>query len=205
VAYSPDGERLASAGQDGTVRVWEAMPVSAVLSHQRALVSEVHELFAELLLREEVLTALRKDPTLNEADRDFALQVAQTHSEDEQALDAAAWAVVKRRDAGKDAYAAALRRAEAAVRLAPGDGGMLNTLGVAQYRLGDYAKALETLQQSERVNAAQRPFLADPAFLAMAHQQLGHKEQAQGTLARLRELMKQSGSAAVADAQGFLR
>ena len=39
----------------------------------------------------------------------------------------------------------------------------------------------------------------------MAHQQLGHKEQAQATLARLREVMKQPAWEKNADAQDFLR
>ena len=46
---------------------------------------------------------------------------------------------------------------------------------------------------------------ADLAFLAMAHQQLGHKEQARAALARLRELMKQPVWKQNAEAQGFLR
>jgi hypothetical protein len=206
VAYSPDGRRLASASEDKTVRVWEASPVPAEVWRRRALVSDVHALFAELLFREEVLAALRKDPTLTEPDREFALQVAQTHGEgDANALNEAAWAVVKSRDAGKDAYTAALRRAEAAVRLAPGYWPSLNTLGVAHYRLGDYAKALETLEQSAKLNAAQGPHPSDLAFLAMAHQQLGHKEQARATLARLREVMKQPPWAHEPEAPGFLR
>jgi hypothetical protein len=207
-AYSPDGRRLACWGDDQddqTVRVWEASPVPADVSRRRGVVSDVHALFAGGLLREEVLAALRKDPTLNEADREFALQVAQTHSEDANALNEAAWAVVKSRDAGKDAYTVALRRAEAAVRLAPGHGKILNTLGVAHYRLGDHAKALETLEQSRQLNAAISPLPADLAFLALAHQQLGHKGQAQATLARLREVMKQPAWEKNADAQDFLR
>jgi len=62
------------------------------------------------------------------------------------------------------------------------------------------------LEQSEKLNAMQigtQP--ADLAFLAMAHQQLGHKEQAQATLVRLRGVMKQSRWAQDAEAQGFLR
>jgi WD40 repeat protein/tRNA A-37 threonylcarbamoyl transferase component Bud32 len=153
VAYGPDGRQLASAGKDKTVRVWEALSVPAEVRRQRALVSDVHALFARGLLREEVLAALRKEPTLNEPDREFALQVAQTQSGDPRALYEAAWAVVKSRDAGKDAYTAALHRAEAAVRLAPGDMRILNALGVAHYRVGDWAKALETLEQSEKNSA----------------------------------------------------
>ena len=114
--------------------------------HPRGLTRDVHTHFAQLLLREEVLAALRKDATLNEADREFALLVAQTHSEDAFALNNAAWAVVKSRDAGKDAYDLALRQAAAAVRLAPRVATFLNTLGLAHYRVGDYAKALETLE-----------------------------------------------------------
>jgi hypothetical protein len=43
------------------------------------------------------------------------------------------------------------------------------------------------------------------AFLAMSQHQLGQKEQAQATLARLREVMKQPRWAKNAEAQGFLR
>jgi WD40 repeat protein/serine/threonine protein kinase len=206
VAYSPDGRQLASTGRDGTVRVWEASPVPAELLHRRALVSDVHARFAELLFREEVLAALRKDSALNEADREFALQVAQTHSEEDgTASNGAAWEVVKRCDAGKDAYGAALRKAQAAVRLSPGVGMYVNTLGVAYYRFGDHAKALETLEQSAKARAADGPPPEDLAFLAMAHHQLGHKSQAQATLARLREVMKQPAWAKNAEAEGFLR
>jgi tetratricopeptide (TPR) repeat protein len=206
VAYGPNGRRLASRGVDGTVRVWEASPVPAEVGRQRALVSGVDARFAELLLREEVLAALRTDATLSEADREFTLHVAQTHSEDAGALNEAAWAVVKHRDDGKDAYTAALRRAEAAVRAAPGDGNILNTLGVTHYRLGEYVSALETLVQSVKLNAAQgHPYPSDLAFLAMAHQQLGHKEQAQATLARLLDMMKQPNWQTNTEAQGFLR
>jgi tetratricopeptide (TPR) repeat protein len=206
VAYSPDGRRLASAG-DTTVRIWEALAVSPELWRRRGLVGDVHSLFAELLLREEVLAALRNDRSLNEPDREFALQVAQTHGEaDADALNAAAWKVVKARDSGKEAYAQALRQARAAVRLAPGNGSMLNTLGVAQYRTGQYAEVLITLTKSGRLNTPKSGLQpADLAILAMAQHQLGKMDEARTTLARLREVMQQPGWAMDVEAQGFLR
>ena len=131
--------------------------------------------------------------------------MAQTHSEADNELNANAWEAVRSRNAGTDAYRAALRRAEAAVRLVPGNGNYLNTLGVAQYRVGEYAKARETLEQSEKLNATKDGSSpGDLAFLAMAHQQLGHKEQAQATLARLRDVMKRTRWAGDPEAQGFL-
>jgi len=77
---------------------------------------------------------------------------------------------------------------------------------VAHYRLGAYAKAIETLEQSEKLNATKDgSHPADLAFLAMAHHQVGHKEQARAILARLRDVMKQKTWAKRAEAQGFLR
>jgi hypothetical protein len=206
VAYSPDGRRLASADMDGALRVWEASPVPTEVWHRRALVTDVHSLFGELLLREHVVAALRHNPELSDADREFAVLVAQTHDEDAEALNVAAWKVVKMREPTKDTYALALRWAEAAVHAAPGDGSILNTLGVAQYRVGQYKEALSTLTKSEKRNTTpDGPLPPDLAFQAMAQHQLGKKAEAKATLSRLREAMKQPGWANDAEAQGFLR
>jgi Flp pilus assembly protein TadD len=173
---------------------------------QRGLVDQVSSLFGKLLLRKEVLTALRSDPTLEETDRSFALEVAQSHAEDLTALNDAAWNAVKVQGASKDACARALSLADAAVRLSPENGNILNTLGVAQYRAGRYADALTTLMKSEKLNATQKGSPpSDLAFLAMTQHQLGKKDQARATLGRLREAMKQSPWAEDADSTGFLR
>jgi tetratricopeptide (TPR) repeat protein len=62
--------------------------------------------------------------------------------------------------------------AQAAVTCSPSDGGYRNTLGVAEYRCGNYAEALKDLTESNRLNDERQP--ADHYFLAMAHAQLGH-------------------------------
>jgi hypothetical protein len=89
----------------------------------------------------------------------------------------------------------------------PGDGSLRNTLGVAQYRAGQWQSALETLTESDRLQSAQLggSHPADLAFLAMAHLQLGQKEKAQGVLGRLREALKQTRWSRDAEARGFLQ
>jgi hypothetical protein len=128
----------------------------------------VDSLFEKRLLREEVQAALRRDPTLDENDRRFALEVALSHREEPWAWNVAAWDVVKVRGSGKGACARALRHAEAAFHLTPENGNILNTLGVAQYRVGRYAEALATRTKSDKLNATKEGSLrADLTFLAM--------------------------------------
>jgi hypothetical protein len=83
----------------------------------------------------------------------------------------------------------------------------LNTLGVAQYRTGKHAEALATLTRSEPLNTQQYKgsIPADLAFLAMAHFQLGQKEQAARVLSRLRERMNDPQWANDADSRAFLQ
>jgi WD40 repeat protein/serine/threonine protein kinase len=206
VAFSPDGRALASAGLDWTVRVWEASSVADVVWRQRWLVSRVVSLFEELGFRRDVLAALREDLTLSEDDRERALKLAGRYPRNAGQLNEVAWKVVKARDAGKDAYARALRLAEAAIQVVPEDGDILNTLGVAQYRAGRYADALDTLTNSEKLNATKDGSLpADLSFLAMAQHQFGKKNEAKATLDRLRKIMRQARWAQDAESVSFLR
>jgi tetratricopeptide (TPR) repeat protein len=76
------------------------------------------------------------------------------------------------RDAGR-----AVALATRAVELAPQHSGWWNTLGVAQYRAGNWQAAIESLNKSEMLAPDQ--FLSFNAlFLAMAHQQLGETQAA---------------------------
>jgi tetratricopeptide (TPR) repeat protein len=98
-------------------------------------------------------------------------------------------------------YQLALRQARAACQLAPDRGDYLTTLGMAQYRLGDYREALATLTEADRVN---HEVPADLAFLSMAQHRLGQEEQARATLTRLREVVKQPPWANDEEVQTFL-
>ena len=101
----------------------------------------------------------------------------------------------------------ALRYSEEACRLEPEDGSFLTTLGVAYYRVSNYEIALDVLVRSDKMSALkeQGSIPANLAFLAMAHQQLGHAQEAEAKLQLLRERMKDRRAAQDAQAQGFLR
>jgi serine/threonine protein kinase/tetratricopeptide (TPR) repeat protein len=81
------------------------------------------------------------------------------------------------RDAG-----AAVAHAQRAVELVPENAGYFNTLGVAQYRAGDWPAAIAALDESCRRNKG--GLAHDHFFLAMAHWQLGHAEEARQWLDR---------------------
>ncbi len=257
MAFSPDGRTLASSGADGTIRRWDATPMTPdVQAHRQArLVVEslfdrklptaeilarirrdatlgtearhralalaeayghslvareaervVASLYAEPMLRPEVLASLRTDSSLAEPVRREALALAERFPDYPAKLDAASWPVVSRPGAGMAAYRLALRRAETACRLVPDEVGYLNTLGIAQYRLGQYQEAAATLSRVERLSTALKdvPSPANPAFLALAQYRLGQTDRARAALSRLREAMKAPRWARDGEAQGWL-
>jgi hypothetical protein len=160
----------------------------------------------------EVAAAVRRDPTITEAVRQEALAWVEPYgrmlvraeaAKNADALNDANWAVVRRPGADASAYERSLRQAETACHLGPDNLNSLNTLGVAYYRVGKYQEAIATLGRCDKLRKESVPH--DLAFLAMAQQQLGQKEQARATLERLRQVMKKWQWTNNVDAQAFLR
>ena len=129
----------------------------------------VGSLFSRLLLRADVLDSLRTDPELDPDVRAVALDLAEAWREWELAINEAALMLVKCPGYSQSDSRRGLRLAEAAYRLEPDNAGILNTLGVAQYRMVQYEKARDTLMRSNRLNGNRNP--ADLAFLAMSQHQ----------------------------------
>jgi len=77
----------------------------------------------------------------------------------------------------------ALIMARRAIELSPGQAIYLNTLGVAQFRAGQYTEAITTLERSLAAGAGQADAY-DLFFLAMAHPHLRHREEARGCYER---------------------
>jgi tetratricopeptide (TPR) repeat protein len=166
------------------------------------MTQRVQSLFDCFVLVEDVIQRLESDTTLHEEARAVAIRLARIHEDDPWQLNKLSWSVVKLPDEEPQAYERAVRFAEAACKVKPESGHYLSTLGVAQYRLGEYEEALATLAHSDEFNGGKQP--ADVAFLAMANQRLGRIEEARAGLARLRVLMQDADLAADEDARNFL-
>jgi tetratricopeptide (TPR) repeat protein len=93
-----------------------------------------------------------------------------------------AWELATGPESTRDPHRA-LPLARRAVELTPGLSIYLNTLGVAQFRAGQYAEAIATLEQSLAAGRGQTDAF-DLFFLAMAHHQLGHRREARSCFDR---------------------
>jgi tetratricopeptide (TPR) repeat protein len=204
VAFSPDGQWLVSAGtNDYALAVWEATPLTPERRLQREAGTLVRRLAEEVALKDEMIAQLRGDRTLSEPLRERALALVERHREDMDQLIRANNRLVWLPGLDEAKYRLALRQAEAAIRLAP-DGGSSEYafLGFAQYRLGQYREALETMKRVQGYYATGSPSSPAPrtlspelpphyrALMAMAHYQLGEKDQALTLLKQMRVQLK---------------
>jgi WD40 repeat protein len=164
---------------------------------QREVRRLVASLYERLVRKSAVLLHLRQDTDLDEELRAEALARAESHVQDARALNNASWTVVRTPSNLPESYAHALLQAEEACSLEPEDGNYLNTLGIAEYRVGNYQQAMEDLTRSEKLNrdATGESAPSDLAFLSMAQHRLGLKQQALATYERLRQRMSATDQA----------
>ena len=109
-----------------------------------------------------------------------------------EALRRTAWQIA--RDSARPAaeYETALRGAEMFLAVRSGTFDVVNIAGALQYRLGRYEEALKTFARAEefRLPEHEGDSLVEVAFGAMAHYQLGHRDDARTALARLRHAIQ---------------
>jgi WD40 repeat protein len=201
----PPDEAAAAIRRDATIT--EAVRKQALIWIEPFWRSEIRRvvepLFAQPLLRSEVLAAIRANAGLSEAVRRDALTMAQTFPENASALNQASWDVVRQPGADAAAYKHALAQAQAACRLAPNDASVINTLGVAYYRAGQYAEAIAALEKSRSANEPSGTDAGDLYFLAMCHYRSGDTAKAHELFERAKD-SQQRNAARMPDAQADL-
>jgi hypothetical protein len=142
--------------------------------------------------QKDVIAQLKHDPYLSDAEREEALLYAQDNQGVSYLLNNSAWYAIRYAGITPRDCEHCLDIALEANRLAPTDGMILNTVGVAQYRAGKYKVAIDTLSQSYALNKQERLGLqpADVAFLCMAYAKQNRLPEAREQFAQLKSLLK---------------
>jgi WD40 repeat protein len=185
VGFSPNGRTLVSASIDGTTRTWELDAVPEEIARRRWAIAQAER--NVWLLNHPPTSLSRVFPhtnpdraeSLNSASVALALQLRRHDApklNDPQALNNAAWFLATCPELALRDTDAALTLGREAVTMAPQEGVCWNTLGVAQYRAGDWNAAIASLRRS--MGLRQGGDGSDWFFLAMAHFRLGHQAEA---------------------------
>jgi len=208
--FNANGTVVAAATADGAVFLWD----SNIPAHRfelrnsgKAATKRVDELHQQLGLYHDVIAHLQVDLTLDSTVRGLALKIANSREwEDAEKLRKETWESVSSSGKSTDEYQTALEKAEKANAWEPNDPAILGALGAAQYRLGDYEKALATLTRCEKSRADKHlePAPENVAFIAMSLHKFGRTEEAKAALERLRALCKEERFAEDQEAQAFL-
>jgi WD40 repeat protein len=166
----------------------------------------LESLYARPMFRPEVLESLRGDVKVRESVRRRALALAELVPENSDRLNAASQAVVIQPDREPSAYRRALLQSEAACRLVPRSADFLSTLGLAQYRDGQFQAAIDTLTRAEQIRAGSDESLTavDLALRTLSTHRLGLNNQARAALLRLRELDSRPEEARNTQERGFV-
>jgi serine/threonine-protein kinase len=176
------GRALGSQGQlDEAIAAFkEAIRINPVDSGLGKLRNEVYD---------DLGTALAMQGKMKEAIASWKAAV-RIEPGNAHAHNSLAWFLATCSDPGLRNPKQAVSHAERATTLAPNDAGNWNTLGVAQYRNGNSAAAIESLTRS--INLGKGGMGTDFFFIAMAHWQLGHKDQAAESYQKAVQWMEKS-------------
>jgi tetratricopeptide (TPR) repeat protein len=186
--------------------------LSQVEAYGRGLVRRdsdrlVQSLSMQSPLKPDLLERIRTHPDLSPPLRQEALALVAHYVEISSLLNQRAQRIARERGKEPAEYRMALRCGQAACGGNPQEGSYLTTLGMAQYRVGDYQEAVDTLTRARELNAPtpEAPLPVELAFLVMALYRLEKKEESQATLRRLQEVMRKPPWAKQHEAQDFLR
>ena len=205
LAISGDGRQIVSGSIDYSAKTWStatpAPNAAAELSLRRAAVERVQSLLARLLLKADVIEALRADKSLSPRLRAAALEIAERRTENASGLYQAGWLAILRPAGKAGDYRLAVRQLDAACKVVVDDPERLaqytGALALAFYRAGQPERAIQTidgLNNSRRIPGKDAP---DPngkpldlAVTAMSSQQQGDTTRARAALDQLRKIIK---------------
>ncbi|MGE3777261.1 MAG: hypothetical protein AB7F89_08760, partial [Pirellulaceae bacterium] len=149
VVFSPDGSRLAAGTGGGGRTVWDSRFLTSSLRKAEATVASARLVFESLLdqyvLEEEVRSRI---PTLTDVTSDVRARIlilAERHVSTPEEYQSRSREIALQPKLSAERYSLAVQGAERAVASQPEDGLNLNTLGIALYRAGRFADAIDAL------------------------------------------------------------
>jgi WD40 repeat protein len=190
LAVHPDGWRCAVSHINSGTWLVDARPLTPELLQQREAHNLVAYLYRKPMFKEDVLRFLHDLKTISEPVRKEALVLAQLQEHDANLLSERSTMILIHADRTPEEYRQALKWAEEANRLAPEVGEIVNTFGVALYRVGKYKDAAAALERSRELNlkaSRVNHYATDLLFLAMTQWKLSLHEDARATLQRARD------------------
>jgi hypothetical protein len=170
------------------------------LAEQEEVRALVDKLATSHPIARELVEAVKADTTIPERLRARAIRYASQESRPSE-LNKIARQKVRSPGGPREEYCRGLIEAEEAARLMPDAGWTITTLGMAQFRVGDYKAALATLTHSDEIKSKpENPSNADAppgrmgnpidvAFIAMTLHELERTDAANAAMERLRALM----------------
>jgi WD40 repeat protein len=196
IALSPNGEQLAALCTS-ELRIFDAGEVTEDDFRRREAESLAAFLARSPISRAAMQTQLAGGQwAIQPAVRELCVQALGDLPDDVGRFNNAAWRIVRSPRRPDEDYKNALRLIEQAIAVSPDDGTYLNTLGVCQFRLGDYEGAIESLEKSRSKNQQPAGMFtmyyhpSDTLFLAMSLYQAGRHEEARQNLKFATQAMK---------------
>src|SRR5262249_658415 len=150
LAFTTDGH-LIRTNHEGRVKIWDGRPLAPEIEFQEQAASLVSGLIGDVVLKAEVIERIKADGSLRAPVHDAALAIAERSQEDAWHCNEPAWKAVQSKGRKAAVSRLALRQAQAACSSEPDSAFFLTTLGVAQYRQGQFAEAAETLARSDTI------------------------------------------------------
>jgi serine/threonine protein kinase/WD40 repeat protein len=186
MTFSPDGRHLVVNGEGQSIHVWDLPAIREQLA-QRSLDWDLPPYPPAAGAHGPPLQVVSSDDFrkrgyeyVDKGDWAKAIteftQALELEPERANSLNDLAWTLVSCPDAKLRHPDRAVALAKKAAKRLPKDGMIQNTLGVAHYRAGNWKAAIQELKKSIELRKGGDAF--DWFFLAMAHWQLGEKEEA---------------------------
>ena len=174
--FTPDGKRIIGHSQAGFARVW-----SNESGHPAAGEELAERLHREHVLWSDVRHRLQVDASLPAHARAEALTLLRDRPDSARDLNEIVHQPLISPDHPASFYRLALRRAEDQSRLMPRDTMVRDTLALARYRTGNYARVMQELDD-------EAPGPDTWTIIALTHFRLGRHDKARESLARAREM-----------------